>query len=289
MPGESSSGVNAAFQGELGAYSEAAARAFFGRDVDVTATPSFTELFGAVVSGACTHGVVPIENSLAGSIHENYDHLLNHDVYIQGELKLRIQHSLIVSPGVTLDQLATVHSHPQALAQCSEFIRSLPNVTPVVDYDTAGSVKNLKQSGRKDRGAIAGAHAAERYGLEVLRKGIENNTQNYTRFLIIGLEELPPEEPAKTTIVFSIRHEPAALVRALQAFAEREINLLKIESRPLVHRAWEYVFYLDFEGHPGLPHCAKAVADLLPLTDMHRILGSYRTGRTVESLSLIHI
>jgi prephenate dehydratase len=275
----------AAFQGELGAYSEAAARAYFGPDVAVDPRPTFIELFAAVVSGICSHGVVPIENSLAGSIHENYDHLLNHDVHIQGEIKLRIQHSLIVHPGVQLSELKTVHSHPQALAQCSEFTNSQANIIPVVSYDTAGSVKNLKEAGRRDQGAIAGAHAAARYGLEVLKKGIENDASNFTRFLIIGLDDVPPQEPAKTSIVFSIQNKPGALFQSIQAFSDRGINLLKIESRPLIQRPWEYSFYLDFEGHPGLPDCAEALEQLAPLTDMHRVLGSYRIGNTVNEIT----
>lgn len=281
MTDESTTPPKVAFQGELGAYSEVAARSFFGPSVAVLPRPTFSELYQAVESGACTHGMVPIENSLAGSIHENYDHLLKHSVEIQGELKLRIQHSLIVAPGVSLPDLKSIHSHPQALAQCSEFIQSLPGVAATVAYDTAGSVKLLKQSGHRDQGAIASAHAAEHYGLEVLKKGIENSRKNYTRFLVIGMDEKAPGEEAKTTIVFSIRHVPGALHKTLQAFARRDINLLKIESRPLVGSPWEYFFYLDFEGHPGHPPCADALADLEPLTDMLRVLGSYPIGETV--------
>ena len=272
-----------AFQGELGAYSEVAARAFFGSDVRVSPRPTFAALFNAVQTGACTHGMVPIENSLAGSIHENYDHLLNHQVRIQGELMLRIQHTLIAHPGVAVADIRWIHSHPQALAQCSEFIRSLPDVTAVVDYDTAGSAKQLKAGGHRDRAAIASARAALHYGLEVIAEGIANDDRNYTRFLVIGEEDPPLPGPARTTIVFSIGHVPGALHRSLQTFADRNINLLKIESRPLVGRPWEYFFYLDFEGHPGISHCAEALESLKSISEFVRVLGAYPIGRTVEN------
>ncbi len=272
------------FQGEFGAFSETAARSYFHEAVDLIPRPSFLALFEAVVDGACTHAIVPIENSLAGSIHENFDLLLRFDVRIVGELKLRIVHSLIVNPGVRLEEILRIHSHPQALAQCSNFIRSLDGVEAIVDYDTAGAVKRLKESGERDVAAIAGTQAAIDYDLEVLREGIENNRQNYTRFLVVAREGLEVDEdaPAKTSIVFSMGSVPGALFKTLGVFALRDINLLKIESRPHDGKPWEYVFYLDFEGHLGVERCAQAAEHLEQIATFVKILGCYRPGETVE-------
>ena len=278
----SPSDIVVAFQGELGAFSEMAARAYFGEDVAVAPYPTFAALFEAVMGGTSTHGMVPIENSLAGSIHENYDLLLKHDVQIVGELKLRIVHTLIVHPGVPVEDVRRIYSHPQGLAQCSAFIRTLVDAETVVDYDTAGAVKRLKETGDRNTAAIASAQAAIDYGLEVIRTGIENNHQNYTRFLVVGREGDKPGAPAKTSIVFDLKDVPGALFKCLSVFALRDINLLKIESRPLDGRPWEYAFYLDFEGHLGEERCARAIEHLKEIATFLKILGSYRQGETVE-------
>lgn len=272
------------FQGEFGAFSETAARAYFHESVDLMPRPSFQALFEAVVDGECTHAIVPIENSLAGSIHENFDLLLRFDVSIVGEIKLRIVHNLIVNPGVRLEEIRRIHSHPQALAQCSDFIRSLEDVEAIVDYDTAGAVKRLQETGERAVAAIAGAQAAIDYDLEVLREGIENNHQNYTRFLVVSREGIAVEgdAPAKTSIVFSMDSVPGALFKTLGVFALRDINLLKIESRPQDGKPWEYVFYLDFEGHMDVERCAQAAEHLEQIASFVKVLGCYTPGETVE-------
>ena len=271
-----------AFQGELGAYSEMAARAYFHEAVEVAPQPNFAAMFAAVEGGACAYGMVPIENSLMGSIHENYDHLLAHDLHIVGEIKLRIVHNLIVNPGVKLDEVRHVYSQPPALAQCTRFLADLEGAEAVVAHDTAGAVRALKDTGARDAAAIASAQAAVDYGLEIVQAGIEDDHQNYTRFLVVAPEPAAVEEPAKTSIVFAMKDIPGALFKSLSVFALRDINLLRIESRPLKGRPWEYAFYLDFDGHLGQEPAAKAVDHLREIATFVKILGSYRQGEAIE-------
>ena len=266
----------------MGAFSEMAARTFFHEHVRVSPQPNFSALFEAVSSGACTHGMVPIENSLMGSIHENYDLLLQHDLHIVGELKLRIVHNLIVNPGVRLEEIKQIYSQPPALAQCTELIRSLQGVEAVVARDTAGAVKMLKETGARDAAAIASTQAAIDYDLEILKAGVENDHQNFTRFLTVAPEPAEPEDPAKTSIVYALEDVPGALFKSLGVFALRDINLLKIESRPFGGRTWEYVFYLDFEGRLGCEQVSQAVEHLDQIATFLKILGSYKQGATAE-------
>ena len=273
-----------AIQGHVGSFSEAAARAYFFQETQLVSQPDFKALFASVEDGSCACGVVPIENSLMGSIHENYDLLLQSDVHIVGEIKLRIVHNLIVNPGVQLADIRYIASQPPALAQCTRFIDSLASAQTIAAEDTAGAVKELAASGARDRAAIAGAPAAAAYGMEILVPGIEDATHNFTRFLVVSRRAAPaPTEPAKATLVFGLKDVPGALCRSLAAFAERGINLLKIESRPMAERPWEYVFYLDLEGHLGQAACAQAVEQLQETTEFVRILGSYRQGDTVDN------
>lgn len=271
-----------AFQGEMGAFSEIAARAFFSDDVQLSPQPDFQSLFKVVENRQCTHGMVPIENSVMGSIHENYDLLLQHNLQIVGELKLRIVHNLIVNPGVSVCEIRQIYSQAPALAQCTTFIQSLQDVKAVVAHDTAGAVMALRESGARDAAAIASAQAADDYGLEILESGIENNHQNYTRFLVMAPESVDPEDPAKTSVVFAMDDVPGSLFKSLGVFALQDINLLKIESRPLSGRPWEYVFYLDFEGHLGFDLAKQAIDHLRQIATFIKILGSYRQGETVE-------
>lgn len=266
----------------MGAFSEMAARAFFGDEARLSPQPDFTALFNAVKNGQCTHGMVPIENSVMGSIHENYDLLLQHDLQIIGELKLRIVHNLIVNPGVELNDIRRIYSQAPALAQCTTFIQTLTHARAEVAHDTAGAVKALKESGSRDAAAIASAQAAADYGLEILQTGIENNHQNFTRFLVLSREPVVPEDPAKTSVVFAMDDVPGSLFKSLGVFALRDINLLKIESRPLSGRPWEYVFYLDFEGHLGCDLARQAIDHLRQIATFIKILGSYQLGETVE-------
>lgn len=272
-----------AFQGELGAFSEIAARTFFPETLDVVPQPTFSSLFETVDRGTYTCGIVPIENTLMGSIHETYDLLLEYNLKIVGEIKLRIVHNLIVNLGVRLNEIRQIFSQPPALAQCSKFIRSLKCAEAKVAYDTAGAVKYLKETGARNAAAIASEQAAINYGLEILRTGIENNHQNYTRFIVIAKEETKPEEPTKTSIVFDLKNTPGTLFKSLSVFAQRDINLLKIESRPLDGKPWEYAFYLDFEGHPDQESCLRALENLREIASFVKILGSYKQGASVEN------
>lgn len=271
-----------AFQGEMGAFSEMAARSYFSDSVHVVPQSDFQSLFSAVSGGECTHGMVPIENSLMGSIHENYDLLLQQDLFIVGEIKLRIVHNLIVNPGVRMEDVRQIYSQAPALAQCTEFIRSTEGVEAVVAQDTAGAVRRIKKEKARNAAAIASAQAAIDYDLEILREGLENDHRNYTRFLVVASNAAEPVDPAKTTVVYALDHIPGALFKSLGVFAMRDINLLKIESRPLSGRPWEYVFYLDFEGPMASDRCRQAVEHLEQMASFLKILGSYTQGETVE-------
>jgi len=262
-----------AFQGESGAYSEQAVFEYCGQ-VDTQPCETFDDVFDAVASGACASGLVPIENSLAGSIHQNYDLLLRHELHIVGEYFLRVRHCLIGFPGVTKNEIRHVISHPQALGQCAGYLRGLGvKIEPV--YDTAGSVKMLKQGGERTMAAIASRRAAEIYEMEILQEGIEDNPENYTRFLEITPEAVAPEDEAKTSIVFSLNNQPGALFKALSVFALRDIDLTKIESRPLAGKPWEYLFYIDFIGAMGSETVRRALDHLGEYALMLRVLGSY--------------
>jgi len=226
-----------AFQGEPGAYSEQAVFNYFG-EVETLPCESFDVMFDSVASGNSDAALAPIENSLAGSIHQNYDLLLRHDLHIVGEYLLRVRHCLITLPGVNKKDVRKVISHPQALGQCAAYLRNL-NIKPEAVYDTAGSVKILKESGAKDTAAIASRRAAEIYEMQILEEGIEDNAENYTRFLAVGREAVIPKGESKTSIVFTLKNQPGALFKAMSVFARRDIDLTKIESRPLQGKPWE--------------------------------------------------
>ena len=270
-----------AFQGEHGAYSEQAAYAVFGQGIEPVPLLSFDEVFAQVQERRCIYGVVPVENSLAGSIHRNYDLLLRHDLYIIAERNLRISHCLIAHPGVSVGDIRRVYSHPQALAQCEHSLRELVEGLPsddiqiIATHDTAGSVKLIKEQGLQDAAAIAGRPAAELYGMAVLRSHLEDEEANYTRFLALGVEPVTPEGESKTSVAFAGRNEPGLLFRCISAFALRNIDLTKIESRPLRGVPWEYVFYLDFAGSLQDVACQRAVEQLREMASFVRVFGSY--------------
>ncbi len=236
---------------------------------------TFDAVFAAVEGGACDAGLVPIENSLAGSIHRNYDLLLQHSLPIVGEHYLRVQHCLIAHPGVTLSEIRTVMSHPQALAQCEGYIQSLKCVTPEAAHDTAGSVRLIGEQGDRSVAAIASRRAAQVYGMAILAEGIEDDEANFTRFLAIARQPVTPDDDAKVSIVFSSRNIPGALFKALSVFALRDLDLTKIESRPLVGKPWDYVFYVDFAGSTANPTVLHALDNLREYTLMLRVLGCY--------------
>ncbi len=265
--------VRVAFQGESGAYSEQAVFNYFGK-VKTQSCESFDLVFDAVVSGTCKYGLIPIENSLAGSIHQNYDLLLQHELHITGEYLLRVQHCLIVQPGMKKAEVKRVISHPQALGQCAAYLRRLGvKAEPV--YDTAGSVKMLRESGARDTAAIASRRAAEIYEMQILEEGIEDNPENYTRFLAISKAAAKPDGESKTSIVFTLKNQPGALFKALSVFALRDIDLTKIESRPLQGQPWEYLFYIDFIGAAHAETASRALDHLSEYALTLRVLGSY--------------
>ena len=230
--------------------------------------------------------MVPIENTLAGSVHENYDHLLHFEFPIVAETNVRIVHNLIAPKNVSYSKIKRVFSHPVALNQCLDFFAHHPEIEPVPFYDTAGSVKMLVEEGLTDAGAIASSVAAEVYGARILRKSLEDDRQNFTRFFLLRTTRYArrhrlPEDPRaqwKTSVVFSTRNVPGALFRALSALALRDLNLTKIESRPLRGKPWEYLFYVDFLGRVDAPNSRNALAHLGELADFLRVLGCYPKG-----------
>ena len=273
-----------AFQGEPGAYSEAAVfEHYAGQAVIPVPCQAFELVFAAVADQSCDAGFIPIENSLAGSIHQNYDLLLHNELWVTGEHRLRVSHCLIARPGTHLDQITRVISHPQALAQCEGYLRSLPGVRVEPVYDTAGSVKMISSQDDPTAAAIASRRAAQLYGMQILAESIEDNPANFTRFLIIARQPVQPGAPAKTSIVFTLKNQPGSLFRALSAFALRDIDLTKLESRPLVGKPWEYLFYVDFSGSSSDPVVQRALAHLGEYTLMLRVLGSYPNYQAVES------
>lgn len=267
--------IKVAFQGEPGAYSEAAAIAHYDNGIQTIPCETFADVFQAVVDGKTHHGFIPIENSLAGSIHKNFDLLLRHNLHIVGEHHQRIRHCLMANPEVTIEEVREVYSHPQALAQCERFLGGLPGVRSIASADTAGSARWIKEKGMRSAAAVASRRAAEVYGMEILVEGIEDDPANYTRFLALAGEPEKPGAESKTSIVITLQHVPGSLHQALGAFATRGIDLTKIESRPLVGRPWEYLFYLDFIGALDHQDVKDAISDLEPLCSLMRIFGSY--------------
>src|SRR5262245_57734939 len=268
-----------AFQGERGAYSEIAARRFFGKDIELLPCETFDLVFKSVESQKANAGMVPIENSQAGCIHQNYDLLLKHRLRIVGELNLRVEHNLIGHPGATLRSIRTIFSHPQALMQCQGNTSKLKNLMKdlkiVAAYDTAGSVKKIQEEKLLNAAAIASDLAAGTYGMKILKRGIQDNPENFTRFLVLQRTQTLPPGANKTSLVFSLRNVPGALFRSLSAFALRDIDLYKIESRPLHGKPWEYFFYIDFAGSPKEPSCRNALAHLREVATFLKVLGSY--------------
>ncbi|MEW6286626.1 MAG: prephenate dehydratase [Chloroflexota bacterium] len=265
--------MKVSFQGEAGAYSEQAIFEYYG-EVETVPCETFDAVFDAVVSGKANSALIPIENSLAGSIHQNYDLLLRHDLHIVGEYFLRVRHCLITLPGVRKDEIRKAISHPQALGQCAGYLRS-HGIKAEQVYDTAGSVKMLKESGARDTAAIASRRAAELYGMQILEEGIEDNAENYTRFLAVRREPVVPANEAKTSIVFTLKNQPGSLFKALSVFALRDIDLTKIESRPLQGKPWEYLFYVDFIGSVQDEVSKRALEHLGEYAVTLRVLGSY--------------
>jgi chorismate mutase/prephenate dehydratase len=266
--------MKVAFQGERGAYSESAVYAFFGAHTEVKPCRDFKDVFENVLKQETTFGVVPVENSLEGSVNQTYDLFLKYDLKVCGEVIVKIEHCLISNPNTSLAAVKAVYSHPQALAQCRNFLEQLGREL-IPTYDTAGSVKMLKEKGLKDAAAVASERAAEIYGMKILARDIADNKENYTRFFVLSQKDAAVTGKDKTSIIFSATHEPGSLYHALGEFAKRNINLTKIESRPTKQTPWEYNFYLDFEGHRNEERCAQALQALEKYASVIKILGSY--------------
>jgi prephenate dehydratase len=271
--------MKVAIQGERGSYSEEAAAQFYG-DIEVVPCRWFSDAFEAIVAARAACGVIPIENSQAGSINDTYDLLLKHDLPIVGEVDLPVRHCLLAMPGVALPAIKRVYSHPQALAQCEEFIARI-GAEKVATQDTAGSARLLRENGWRDAAAIASARAGELYALQTLAEGIQTNANNRTRFVV--LEPHPAAASAapkdadryKTSIVFVTPNVPASLYKCLGVLATRGINLVKIESRPYRPKPWDYVFYVDFDGHIAEAQIHEAMEELRTRAEFLKILGSY--------------
>jgi arogenate/prephenate dehydratase len=274
--------VRIAFQGEPGAYSEAAALRFSDH-ADVVPCESFEDVFAAVASGTATHGILPVENSSGGSIHRNFDLLLEHDLPIVGEVTLPITHNLMALPGTRLEDVRRILSHPQALAQCERFLRSMSGVSVEATYDTAGSAKLVKEHNFTDAAAIASERAAQVFGLDILRAEIQDYADNITRFLLVSRTGETGDQVDKTTVVFSLPNEPGSLFKALSVFALRDIDLTKIESRPIRGRPWEYLFYVDIPIGRHDPRCARALVHLAEFARSMRTLGSYPSWKSREA------
>jgi prephenate dehydratase len=275
-----------AFQGERGAFSEEAARRLAGAGIEVLPCVRFEDIFRALQEGRAGGVAVPIENTLAGSVHENYDHLVNFEFPIVAETSVRIVHNLIAPKGIGFSKIKRVFSHPVALNQCLDFFAKNPQIERVQYYDTAGSVKMIVDEGLRDAGAIASSVAADIYGARILRRSIESDRQNFTRFFLLRTPEYFRRHPVraaahtpwKTSLVFTTRNIPGALFRAVAAFALRDLNLTKIESRPLRGKPWEYLFYLDFLGRADSPAAVNALKHLGEIADFLRVLGCYPKG-----------
>ena len=264
-----------AYLGEIGAYSEKAAINYFGTEAVLIPHESFHQIFQSVEDKQVDYGLVPIENSLAGSIHQNYDLLLHNNLSIIGEQYLRIRHCLIVHPNAQIADIKKIISHPQALAQCDRYIRQLPISSTEPTYNTAGSVKMISEGSDQSVAAIASKRAAKVYGMKIIAEGIEDNPANFTRFIALATEPIQPNDNTKTSIVFSLNNEPGALFKALSVFALRDIDMTKIESRPQVGKVWEYLFYIDFIGSVLDQPAERALEHLKEYALMLRVLGSY--------------
>jgi chorismate mutase/prephenate dehydratase len=262
------------YQGETGAYSEMAVYKFFGSKVEPVPCKDFREVFESVKTSAVPNGVVPIENSIEGSVNQNYDLFLAYDLKVCGEVAIKLAHVLISNPQTKFEEIQSVYSHPQALGQCRSYLEKHKwEIIPA--YDTAGSVKIIKEKQLLNAAAIASEKAADLYGMKIVARDIADNPSNYTRFLVLSHEDAAPTGDDKTSIIFSAKHAPGTLYHALGEFASRNINLTRIESRPTKTTAWQYNFYLDFEGHRTEKRCAEALEALEKYATFVKILGSY--------------
>jgi prephenate dehydratase len=272
-----------AFQGAHGAFSEDAALKLLGDNIDLVPRPTFEAAFSAIDESAADYILAPIENSLAGSVHRSFDLLVESKLNILGEVIIPIVHNLIGVPGSSFERVTVVESHPVALAQCEQFFISHPRLKRIATEDTAGSVRDVLGSGDLTRAAIAGRRAAETYGGVILREHLEDNAENYTRFLLLSPSLASFENADKLSLVFELDHRPGALFHALSPFAQRDLNIMKIESRPVHGRPWQYRFYLDMQASRTDPAVATALDELENLVVNLRILGCYPSAQWSSS------
>jgi chorismate mutase/prephenate dehydratase len=270
--------LRVAFQGALGAYSEMAIYNFFSQSVDVKPCKIFDDVFESVKTGDVDYGVVPVENSIEGSVNRTYDLFLEYDLKVCGEIIIRISHCLIAHKSTKLNQINTVYSHPQALAQCRKFLEQ-HKLKAISTFDTAGSAKMIKEKKMMDAAAIASERAAQIYDMTIIAKEIEDIKNNSTRFFVLNRKDSPYSGQDKTSIIFAAKSVPGSLYKVLKKFADRNINLTKIESRPTKSTPWEYHFYLDFEGHRTETKCQQALNSIKDKTIFIKILGSYKAAQ----------
>jgi prephenate dehydratase len=263
-----------AFEGVRGAYSESAIYQFFGPDTQILPCNSLVGIFEAVERGHADRGLLPVESALIGSLSRSYELLLDRDLRIQAEIIINIRHTLLAAAGVKLKDLKRVRSNLQSLKQCKQFI-SRYGLEPIPAFDTASSARDLALNPEPDLGVIASKLAAEIYDLNILHEDIEDTAYNYTRFFVLGIEDPPRAQRSKTSLIMSTRHRPGSLYHCLGEFAERNINLTKLESRPRPNRPWQYLFYVDFEGHWQDPVVEAALLGLLRQAGFVKMLGSY--------------
>ncbi|MEZ4517214.1 MAG: prephenate dehydratase [Chloroflexota bacterium] len=275
-----------AFQGEHGAYSEQAVRQHFGSEIETLPSRTFLNILQSLQDGRAQYGMLPVENSLAGTVLPAYDLLVDYDLHVQAEVIVRVEHCLMAPAGTTLADITRVISHHQALGQCEQTLRRM-GLEPVEYYDTAGAARDLAANPQPGTAAIASALAAETYGLDILVRHLEDQDFNYTRFFVLG--PTPPErrDPSKTSIILTTRHVPGALYDALGELARRGINMTKIESRPRRNRPWHYLFYVDFEGHEEDEDVKLALLGILKHASFLKVLGSYPVGEMSNTKQVV--
>jgi prephenate dehydratase len=276
-------GARIAFQGERGAFSEEAALKLLGTEIELVPRGAFDAAFSAIRDGSADYVLAPMENSLAGSVHRSFDLLVESGLQIIGEVVIPIAHNLIGVPSANLEGLVSVESHPVALAQCEQFFIANPGLKRIVTEDTAGSVREIMRAGDARRAAIASARAAELYGATILQSHLEDDRENYTRFFLLAASSEIPADADKISLVFQLPHSPGALQQALAPFARRSLNLMKIESRPMRGKPWEYRFYLDLQAAAGGAATVAALEQLKDFAVDLRILGSYKSAETPAS------
>lgn len=269
-----------AYQGEPGAYSEDAVAAFFDSRAETVPCLDFRDAFEAVDTGAASHAVLPVENSIEGTVAPVNDLLLEHDLSVTGETIVPVNHCLIANPRSSLESIRVVYSHPQALGQCRQFLGLHPGWRQVPAYDTAGSVKLVHERGRREEAAIASHRSADLYGMKILAEEIQTERENSTRFFLLEKHPRRDDQADKTSIAFVAKNLPGALHRCLGEFATRGINVTKLESRPRLSRPWNYVFYADLQGNMDEPKVREAVGALVTTAGFVKVLGSYRSARS---------